>query len=149
MEMGFEMVPCAAWTREMNDLRRARIAEFETASRFARESTVYRRLREAARAQHRPSGDPDDPRYIHSEAYDTAMKAEYEVYDRYLNDWIGPGGWTNINVAHMRLVNQAIAENPGGRILVTFGGAHKYWFLENLRGRDDVRLLDLVTFLPD
>ena len=76
----------------------ARVGEFEAASRFAREGTEYRRFREAAREQHRPSEDPDDPRYIHSEAYGAAGNAEYEVYNRYLNDWIGPGGWTNINV---------------------------------------------------
>lgn len=147
-DMGFEMVPCAAWTKEMNDLRRARIAEFETASRFARESTEYRRLREAAREQHPPPGDPDDPRYIHSDAYDAAVKAEYEVYDRYLNDWIGPGGWTNINVGHMRHVDRVITDNPGKRILVTFGAGHKYWFLEKLKGREDVVLLDLNQYLP-
>lgn len=149
VDMGFEMVPCAAWTKEMNDLRRARIAEFETASRFARESTEYRRLREAAREQHPPPGDPDDPRYIHSEEYDAAVKAEYEVYDGYLNEWIGPGGWTNINVGHMRFVDRTIAEHPGKRILVTFGAGHKYWFLEALSGREDVRLVDLVPYLPE
>ena len=148
-EMEFEMVPCAGWTAEMNDLRRARIGEFETADRFATEAAEYRRLRRAARDRFQRPDEPDDPHYIHSGAYDMAVKAEYEVYDRYLNDWIGPGGWTNINEAHMHWIDRTIMENPGKRILVTFGAAHKYWFLEKLTGRDDVRLVDLVPYLPE
>jgi len=148
-DMGFEMIPCAAWTKEMNDLRRSRIEEFETTERFADRAAEYQRLRNAARERHQPPRDPDDPHYIHSDAYDSAVKAEYEVYDRYLNDWIGPGGWTNINVGHMRVIDRTIAENPGKRILVTFGAGHKYWFLEHLRDRDDVRLIDLVPYLPE
>ena len=148
-EMEFEMVPCAGWTAEMNDLRRARIGEFETADRFATEAAEYRRLRRAARDRFQRPDELDDPHYIHSGAYDMAVKAEYEVYDRYLNDWIGPGGWTNINEAHMHWIDRTIMENPGKRILVTFGAAHKYWFLEKLTGRDDVRLVDLVPYLPE
>ncbi len=147
-DMGFEMIPCAAWTKEMNDLRRSQIEEFETAERFADEAAEYQRLRRAARAQYQPPGNPDDPYYIHSDAYDIATQAEYDVYDRYLNDWIGPGGWTNINIGHTRVIDRVIAENPGKRILVTFGAGHKYWFLKHLRDRDDVRLVDLVPYLP-
>ena len=49
----------------------------------------------------------------------------------------------------MRVIDRTIAENPGKRILVTFGAAHKYWFLDHLRDRDDVRLIELVPYLPD
>ena len=36
----------------------------------------------------------------------------------------------------------------GRRILITFGAGHKYWFLEQLRQRSDVKLLDLRRYLP-
>ena len=65
-----------------------------------------------------------------------------------VNDWIGPGGWTNINDAHMRWVHKAVDAYKGKRLLVTFGGAHKYWILDALRERDDVELLDVRPFLP-
>ena len=42
----------------------------------------------------------------------------------------------------------AIRRHRGGRILITFGAGHKYWLLEQLRERDDVRLLDVREFLP-
>ena len=61
---------------------------------------------------------------------------------------IGPGGWTNVNVEHYRNVDLTIRRHPGARILVTFGGGHKYWLLEQLRARDDIELLDLREFLP-
>ena len=49
----------------------------------------------------------------------------------------------------MRFVDRTIAEHPGKPILVTFGAGHKYWFLEKLKNREDVRLLDLGPYLPD
>jgi hypothetical protein len=80
--------------------------------------------------------------------YDERIEAELSIYDEVLNDWIGPGGWTNINQAHMNLVNRAVTAYRGRRILVTFGGGHKYWILDALRERDDVELLDVRPFLP-
>jgi len=61
---------------------------------------------------------------------------------------IGPGGWTNINVEHYRQIDRTIREHRGKRVLVTFGGGHKYWILERLRDRGDVQLLDMTPFLP-
>jgi len=69
-------------------------------------------------------------------------------YDEYLNDVIGAGGWTNINVAHYRLIDAAIRAHPGERILIMFGAGHKYWLHEQLRQRADIRLLDVQDFLP-
>jgi len=41
-----------------------------------------------------------------------------------------------------------VIEGPAGeRILITFGAGHKYWFLEELRGRGDIRLVDVAPFL--
>ncbi len=48
----------------------------------------------------------------------------------------------------MRLIDRAIRTHRGRRLLITFGAGHKYWFLERLRGRNDVRLLDPGPFLP-
>jgi hypothetical protein len=76
------------------------------------------------------------------------VRAELSLYDRYLNDHIGPGGWTNINNAHMNLVAGVIERHPGKRILITFGAGHKYWFLEKLQQRSDIDILDLRSFLP-
>jgi hypothetical protein len=90
----------------------------------------------------------DDPAYIHSDAHDLRQKGELALYDEYQNDLIGPGGWPNINVEHYRNVNLTIRRHRGERILVTFGGGHKYWLLERLRERADVELLDLRRFLP-
>ncbi len=34
------------------------------------------------------------------------------------------------------------------RAKAAFGAGHKYWFLEKLRGREDVDLVDLRPYLP-
>ena len=146
-ELGYEIEPCAGWTAEMNDLRRTRLQQFGSQERFSAQNAEYTRLRQQAR-QGRDRSRSDDPLYIHSQEYDAQVKAEYEIYDRYLNDWIGPGGWTNINRAHYALLEQTVEAHPGKRILVTFGAGHKYWILEQLRRRSDVTLLDMRDFLP-
>ena len=148
-EMEFTIVPCAGWTTEMNDLRRTRLRQFQTERQFVEANADYqRRIAEARARDPWNRGELDDPHIIHSDLYDERIKAEYSIYDEVLNDWIGPGGWTNINEAHMHWVNRAVDAYKGRRILVTFGGAHKYWILDALRERNDVELLDVRPFLP-
>ena len=150
VSMGFIVVPCAGWTLEMSDLRNTRIAEFESEARWAAPKAEYARRLSTLRATY---GDgprvADDPAYLHSDAYDQRQKGELALYDHYQNDMIGPGGWTNINVEHYRNVDLTIQRHRGERILVTFGGGHKYWLLERLSERDDIALLDLRDFLPN
>lgn len=150
ISMGFTVAPCAGWTLEMSDLRNTRIAAFEREPRWAASRDEYARRLAALRDSNdnRPSAS-DDPAYIHSAAYDRRQKEELVLYDEYQNDMIGPGGWTNINVEHYRNVDLTIQRHHGARILVTFGGGHKYWLLERLRERDDITLLDLRDFLPN
>ena len=148
-EMGFDIVPCAGWTTEMNDLRRTRMRQFQTEPQFAEPNADYQRRIAEARAQDPWNrGELDDPHILHSDLYDERIEVELSIYDEVLNDWIGPGGWTNINLAHMRGVNRAVDAYRGRRILVAFGGGHKYWILDALRERDDVELLDVRPFLP-
>lgn len=149
LRLGFEVEPAAAWTEEMNDLRQARIAAFGKQASMRRRHAAYQAAEKAAQAQDRDHlTDSDDPRVIHSERYDELTRIALGPYDEFLNDWIGPGGWTNINVAHYRLVDAALRRHAGKRILITFGASHKYWLAEQLRMRDDIRLLDITPFLP-
>ncbi len=147
-ELGFVIEPCAGWTQEMSDLRQARMKEFRTRDRWAARRAEYQR-RNAALGDARKVTATEDPLAIHSPAYDAATQRELSVYDGMLNDFIGPGGWTNINRAHMRLVNAAIDRHPGQRILVMFGAGHKYWIRQALAHRKDVKLVDLRPYLTD
>jgi DNA-binding beta-propeller fold protein YncE len=147
--MGFTIAPCAGWTLEMSDLRSTRIAEFERDPQWAEPREEYAGRPAAQRATYGEGPVVmDDPSYIHSDAYDLRQEGELALYDEYQNDLIGAGGWTNINVEHYRNVDLTIRRHRGERILVTFGGGHKYWLLERLRERGDIELLDLRSFLP-
>lgn len=146
LEMGFTIEPCAGWSIEMSELRNSRIAEFE---RWAAERAAYAQDLAALQSRYTDDrGDEDDPAYIHSPAYGQRQAEELALYDAYPNDMIGPGGWTNTNVEHYRNVDLTIQRHRGERILVTFGGGHKYWLLEQLRERGDIEVLELRGFLP-
>ncbi|MFQ5877030.1 MAG: MBL fold metallo-hydrolase [Acidobacteriota bacterium] len=150
VEMGFDVIPCAAWTKEMSDLRRARIRQFETGPAWAEKRREYdRRLAELRARYDTPLDRISDPLLIHSERYDLRTKEELSLYDEYLGDWIGPGGWTRINRAHMKLIDRALRTHRGKRMLIMFGAAHKYWLREQLRARRDVRMLDVRPFLSE
>lgn len=149
VRLGFAVEPGAAWTQEMSDLREARIHVFEHDPAFAERNAAYQAATRAAAAQDPTHvADSQDPRVIHSDEYDRMTKISLAPYDEYLNDVIGPGGWTNINVAHYRLIDAAIRRHPGARILITFGAGHKYWLLEQLRQRNDITLVNVQDFLP-
>ena len=147
-EMGFEIEPCAAWNREMSDLRSARIGAFNLDPTKTEEAAAYSEAR-AALADDQLPGPDDDPALIHSEVYDEYTRRTFEPYDRFQNDYIGPGGWTNINRAHMDLIDAALDRHAGKRVLITFGAGHKYWFLDSLAEREDVRLMDVTPYLPN
>ncbi|MCH9648780.1 MAG: PQQ-binding-like beta-propeller repeat protein [Deltaproteobacteria bacterium] len=148
-EMGFSVEPCAAWTEEMAAERRARLDLFEKDRAQAERHAEYERRN--AEVEARLAADPideDDPRVIHSALYDARIEESLGPYDEMLNDWIGAGGWTNINRAHYALIDRTIEKHRGKRILITFGAGHKYWFLRQLSDRDDIEMVDITPFLP-
>ncbi len=145
-DLGFEIVPCAAWTEEMALERQAKLEGWRTsrAEDTARVEEAQRRAGEAQAAL----GPVDDPYVIHSDAYDELVRQGMRPYDELFNEDLGPGGWTNINAAHWALLEAALEERRGQRLVITFGAWHKYWFLDRLRDRSDVHLLDPTDYLP-
>lgn len=148
-EVNYTIEPCAGWSLKMSDLRATRIQDFETMDAWDADRQAYAdELAELHRRTPPARGyTDDDPGYLHSEASDAAQRAELALYDRYQNDMIGPGGWTNINFAHYRQVDRAIRAHPGKRILITFGAGHRYRLMDQLRRRDDVELIDMEPYL--
>lgn len=146
-EMDFEVIPCAAWTREMADSRRKTLTRLKT--------THAQEYAEMEEAQGRASqniaklGNPNDPAVIHTEQYDGFVKEGMRPYDGHFNEIIGDGGWENINAAHYGLIEQALDshQGEGKTFLVTFGSWHKYYFKEQLRKRTDIQLVSLLQFL--
>ncbi len=57
--------------------------------------------RQRADAAIAAGGADDDPRWIHTDAYDDAVEIGLSVYNRLFNDELGPGGWDNINAARL------------------------------------------------
>ena len=145
-EIQLTIVPTAGWTREMADDRRAKLEEWAT-SREPQSAEVDA-AQQAAEQQIAEQGGEDNPLFIHSDPYDAIVKKGMEPYDRLFNDDLGAGGWTNINKAHYRHIEEALDAHSGEgvRIVITYGAWHKYWFLEQLRLRDDIVLLDAGTF---
>ncbi len=140
-ELGFEIVACAGWTEEMNQERRAKMQVLRTER--PEEQAQISEGRNAASAAHAGLGDPNDPRVIHTVAYDEIVRAGMRPYDELWNDEIGLGGWTNINIAHWTLLEKAIDARPGQRLVITFGSWHKYWFNDRLRECEDICLLQV------
>ena len=148
-ELSYELVPCAAWTQEMATYRREKLATLKTTR--SRDYAEMSAAQERADEQIRAGGQSDDPRWIHTDLYDGYVREGMEPYNRHFNDDLGLGGWDNINAAHFALIEKALEAHrgEGKRFLVTFGSWHKYWFLEQLRARADVRLLEVGSFLDD
>ncbi len=145
--MDFEMIGTAGWNSHMNEYRSAALKRIESNPARAADWAEYRAAIEAGEATMK--GLEEDPYFINSDAYDAATQKQLEPYDRLFNDEIGPGGWTTINQAHYGHIADALdrLSGQGKRIMITYGAGHKYWFLEQLRKRDDITLLDPHKFL--
>ncbi|MFV1988173.1 MAG: YncE family protein [Gemmatimonadota bacterium] len=148
-ELDFEVIPTAGWTRPMSDFRAAHLqAVSEDPSRTG-DWAEYQAANAAADSAIRAGGEPDDPRWINTDAYDDAYELRLATYNRIFNEELGPGGWDNINVSHYANIARALDEHrgEGARFLITYGAGHKGWFLRALRERDDIVLLDVGPFL--
>ncbi len=146
--MNFEIIGCAAWTSTMASERRALLQEWKE-SRPGDTAKVDEAMKEAKEAI-ADGHAADDPRWIHSPGYDRLVKTGMTPYSELFGRDLGTGGWPGINAAHYALIEAAIEEHGDGgnkRFLVIFGSWHKYWFLEQLKERKDLRVLGLRDFL--
>lgn len=141
-EMGFTMVPVAAWSRQLADDRRAKLRQLENDPKRSKDWSEYQAA--IATYNRSVSGKSDDPQYIHSQAYDDAVKARQETYQQLFGEDLGVGGWTKINDAHLALINKALDDVSGQekRILILYGAWHKYKILEDLEARTDISIFD-------
>ena len=148
-ELGFEIVATAGWNQYMSDYRAQRLRAIQDDPAWAAPWERYQRASERSDSALAAGGEPDDPRWIHTDAYDAALEIRYAVYNRLFNDELGPGGWDHINAAHYANISAILDRHrgEGKRFLITYGSGHKGWFLRALRERDDIHLLDVATFL--
>lgn len=148
-DLGFDMVAAAAWTREIANERRQKLREIEIDPARAAEWEEYQA---AVRAYGRAvSGKSDDPKFVHSKAYDDAVRQRQETYDRLFGKALGAGGWEAINRAHFLLVEAALDDLDGQqkRILILYGAWHKYWFLDALDARSDIAVIEAAPLFAD
>ncbi len=148
-ELHFGVIPTAGWTEPMSDFRNAHLAAVSADPARSADWAAYEAANAAADSAIRAGGAPDDPRWIHTDAYDAAYEIRLSTYNRLFNEELGPGGWDHINASHWANIARALEEHrgEGARVLITYGAGHKGWFLRKLRQRDDVVLLDVAEFL--
>ena len=141
-EMPIRIFGTAGWTQAIADDRRAALAKIENDPARAEQWEEHLAARRAySRAV---AGRGDDPVFIHTGEFDRLVEASRTPYQRYFDEDLGTGGWTQINAAHTGNINAALdtLKGQGLTVLVTYGSAHKYKIVESLSQRDDVELLD-------
>ena len=142
-ELGFEIVACAGWTREMATARRAKLAELRTT--HPRESAESDSGQQWIGAKLAMEGFSDEPIKMHSgDRYDEIVETGMIPYDVHFNEALGLGGWTNINDAHWAPCAQALSRvsGQGKRVVITFGAWHKGRLRAALAQRDDCVEID-------
>ncbi len=140
--MKFKIIPTAAWSAGMNATRGAALRRLEADPARAADWRAYQAGLDEMRNAIGDRGD--DPHFIHSAAYDEIIRRGYQPYATLFAKDLGRGDWEQINKDHYRLIEAALDfhAGEGARVLITFGSAHKYWFLEQLRKRPDIELID-------
>jgi len=147
-ELDFVAIPTAGWTEPMSDFR----ADYLDA--FSRDSTradVWAQYTAAidASTEALAAYPGDDPRWIHTDAYDEAYDIRMTTYNELFGEALGPGGWDAINASHWANIEAALDAHSGEgvRFLITYGAGHKGPFLRELRRRTDIELLEVADFL--
>ena len=140
-EMDFKIIPTAGWSRGMADFRRAALSDLSKDETRKTDWDAYTASTQSVREELGDRGD--DPHFIHTDAYDELTRRRMSVYATAFADDVGRGDWERINAAHYKLIEAALENHAGegATMLITYGAAHKYWFLEQLRRRDDIVLI--------
>lgn len=148
-EMDFEVVPTAGWTEPMSDFRAAYFDAYADDPARAARWAEYQAAGAASAEALAAGGATDDPRWIHTDAYDEAYDIRMQVYARLFDADLGPGGWDPINASHWAYIERALDRHSGKgvRFLLTYGAGHKGPFLRELQRRDDIVLLEVAPFL--
>ena len=148
-ELDFEVIPTAGWTQPMSDFRAAYLQAYEENPDRVRRWAEYQAAARASAEALAAGGAADDPRWIHTAAYDEAYDIRMRTYARLFDRSLGPGGWVAINASHWANIERALDRHrgEGARFLLTYGAGHKGPFLRELRKRDDIVLLDVGEFL--
>lgn len=147
-ELGYEIVACAGWTADMALKRCTLLADWKQSR--PDETRQVDAAMTAAEAKIVLGHKADDPLWIHSPEYDAIVKEGMGPYSGLFGADLGAGGWPAINASHYALIEKGIAEKGQGggkRFLVIFGARHKYWFLEKLAERPDLRVGSLRAYL--
>ena len=148
-ELDFNVIPTAGWTEPMSDFRAAYLDAYANDPERAEQWAEYRAAAARSAEALAAGGAGDDPRWIHTDAYDEAYDIRMQVYARLFDEDLGPGGWDPINASHWANIERALDAHrgEGARFLLTYGAGHKGPFLRELRKRDDVVLLEVGPFL--
>lgn len=145
----FTVVATAGWNHPMDRFRRERLAAIARDPSRRGDWQSYQEALAASQRALAAGGAADDPRWIHSDAYDAAQRIALDVYDERFNAELGTGGWETINRAHYAGIARALDAHAGQgvRFQITYGAGHKSWMLPRLRERTDVVVLDTGRFL--
>ena len=148
-ELDFVVIPTAGWTEPMSDFRAAYLDAYANDPARAEQWAQYRAAAAESAEALAAGGAGDDPRWIHTDAYDAAYDIRMQVYARLFDEDLGPGGWDPINASHWANIERALDEHrgEGARFLLIYGAGHKGPFLRELRKRDDIVLLEVGPFL--
>ena len=91
-ELEFDVIPTAGWTEPMSDFRAAYLDAYSRDPDRVEGWAEYRAAAEAS-AEALAAGASDDPRWIHTDAYDEAYDIRMRTYARLFDADLGPGGW--------------------------------------------------------
>lgn len=143
----FKIIPTAGWTAGMAKYRREALARISKDPARTEDWATYQAANKAMREKMK--GREDDPFFVNSDEYDAITKAGLTPYAQLFAHDLGRGDWESINSAHYTLIEAALDnhQNEGATILITYGAGHKYWFLEQLRKRDDIILKAPTQYL--
>jgi len=141
-EMDFKIIPAAGWTRGMADYRRKALGAIRNNPERADDWAKYTAAN--AEADATIGTRNDDPLFIHTDEYDAITKKRLTPYAKLFAEDLGQGDWERINAAHYSLIRSALDRHvgEGSTFLITYGAGHKYWFLEQLRLRGDIELIN-------
>lgn len=145
-EMGYAVEPVSGWREAVSSDRKRFWDEHGKDPEVVRLRGVHDRAKQALDEIVKREGST--LWFLNTPHYTDAKRIERSVWSACFDEGLGRGGEVAINTEHYNTIERALKRHASKRILIVYGAAHRYWFIDRLVKNKAVTLVDILPHIP-
>lgn len=150
-ELGYALFPVSGWSYEVMQEESGVFKRISGDPVRKEDWSAYRAVNERMGADMEAGGGQNNPVYMHSALYDSAVARWAHSYDSLFADELGVASWRSQNEAHWQLIAPKLdsLKGMGRTVTIVFSPGNRAYLLRRLRERKDVKVVEMEPLVRD